>query len=87
MHTFTICLRLTPNTKRPLPKSIFDRLRHNPALNTREVKGHSAALGKVPKDHRFGPIRVDWVDMEPTEKGKDKVSDPGKGKYFSLSCL
>jgi len=79
MYIFNICLRLTPKTEPSLPKSIFSRLPHTPGLNTREIKGYSAALGKVPKDHRFGPIRVDWVDMEPVEKGKDKISGPVTG--------
>ena len=80
MHAFTIYIRLTPTVKKQLPKSIFDRLPHTPGLNTRQRKAPSAALGKVPKDHRFGPITVDWVDMEATDKGKEKGSELGKGK-------
>ncbi|KIM32818.1 hypothetical protein M408DRAFT_326546 [Serendipita vermifera MAFF 305830] len=79
MHAFTICLRLNPKAKERVPKYIFDRLPRTPGLNTRERRAPSAALGKVPKDHRFGPIALDWVDMEQTDKGKEKGSEAGKG--------
>lgn len=79
MHEFAIHLRLVPTQKAKLPKSIFDKLGHNPRLNTRDFKAPSAALGKAPKDHRFGPIRVDWTDMERKESVVDKNEGPGKG--------
>ncbi|KAG8836093.1 hypothetical protein FRC17_010026 [Serendipita sp. 399] len=80
MYDFAISLTLVASkASSPIPKHIFDKLPHNPKLNSRDYKAPSAALGKLPKDHRFGPIRVDWVDMEETDKGKDKASNASKG--------
>jgi hypothetical protein len=72
-------LRLVPAATAKLPNSIFDKLAHNRGLNTRDFKAPSAALGKVPKDRRFGPVRVDWVDMDTKDGPNDKNSGLGKG--------
>jgi hypothetical protein len=82
MHDFIICLRLIPGRQSIIPHSIFDKLPHNPDLNTSKFKAPSAALGKVPKDHRFGQLRVDWVDMDTSEKRKEINSESSKGKVM-----
>ncbi|KAG8858442.1 hypothetical protein FRB91_009752 [Serendipita sp. 411] len=80
MYGFAIILKLaTPKPSSLLPKHIFDKLSHNPKLNTRDHKPPSAKPGKVPKDYRFGPIRIDWVDMNEPNKAKDKVTNAAKG--------
>ena len=78
MHVYAFRLKVKRPAKKQLPQSIFDNLEHEPSLNTREFKAPSAALGKTPKDHRFGPVRVDWVDFE-DRKMNNKV-EVGKGE-------
>ena len=79
MHEFAIRLRLVPAATAKLSNSIFDKLAHDRGLNTRDFKAPSAALGKVRKEHRFGPVRVDWVDMDTKDGSNDKNSGLGKG--------
>jgi hypothetical protein len=79
MHEFAIRLRLVPAANTKLSNSIFDKLAHDRGLNTRDFKAPSAALGKVPRDHRFGPVRIDWVDMDTKENSNDKILGLGKG--------
>jgi hypothetical protein len=81
MHQFAIRLRFsTLSTDRhTLPKSIFDRLPHQPGLETREFKPPSGALGKIRKDYRTGLIRVDWVDMSSFQEKQKFAKDTSRG--------
>lgn len=83
MHEFAIHLRLAPEAKPILPSSIFDKLPHNLKPDTPEFKLPSATLRKASKDLRFGPIRVDWVDMERKADSIEKNAGAGKGECTS----
>ena len=86
MHQFAIRLRFTtlPGDRNTLPKSIFDRLPHQPGLETRELKLPSGALGKIPKDHRTSLIRVDWVDMSSFQEMQKFAKDTSRGASNGL---
>ena len=81
MHQFAIRLRFNTlsNDQDTLPKSIFDRLPHQPGLETREFKPPSGALGRIPKDHRTSLIRVDWVDMSSVQEKQKFAKDTSRG--------
>jgi hypothetical protein len=81
MHQFAIRLRFNTllNDRNTLPKSIFDRLPHQPGLETREYKFPSGALGRIRKDHRTGLIRVDWVDMSSFQEKQKFAKDTSRG--------
>jgi hypothetical protein len=68
-----------------LPKSIFDRLPHQPGLETREFKLPSGALGRIPKDHRTSLIRVDWVDMSSFQEKQKFAKDTSRGVSNGLA--
>ncbi|PVF99881.1 zf-UBP-domain-containing protein, partial [Serendipita vermifera] len=78
MHDFAIRFRLIPSSKTRLPSSIFDKPLDNQPIKDRDSNNPSIVESKDP---RFGPITIDWVDMESNEKGKDKEkSSTGHGK-------
>ena len=59
-----------------IPKSFFQHLpSHTPRPTTRQ----NAIINTARKDYRFGPIRIDWIDLGdmPLHTGKEK--DIGKG--------
>lgn len=86
MHQFAIRLRFNTisSDRSTLPQLIFDRLPHQPGLETREFKLPSAALGRIPKDHRTSLIRVDWVDMSSFQEKQKSAKDTSGGASNSL---
>lgn len=89
MHQFAIRLRFStpPNDRNTLPKTIFDRLPHQPGLETREFKPPSGALGRIRKDHRTGLIRVDWVDMSSYQEKQKFAKDTSRGVANRLALI
>ena len=89
MHQFAIRLRFNRplNDRNTLPKSIFDRLPHQPGLETREFKPPSGALGRIRKDHRTGLIRVDWVDMSSFQEKQKFAKDTSRGVSNRLAPI
>jgi len=44
-----------------IPKSIFERL---PSHTPRKTSRNNAILGSKRRDYRYGPIRIDWLDLK-----------------------
>ncbi|CAG8684197.1 670_t:CDS:2, partial [Acaulospora colombiana] len=74
---------LIPSSKTRLPSSIFDKLPDKQPVKHRDSKQPPVV---ATRDPRFGPITIDWVDMESNEKGKDKEKgSTGHGKAINES--
>jgi len=57
------------------PGSVFVKL---PAQTPKPTARRSATFNSRNKDYRFGPIRLDWVDFEMSEKTAGKAREYGR---------
>ncbi|KIJ62026.1 hypothetical protein HYDPIDRAFT_95269 [Hydnomerulius pinastri MD-312] len=67
-----------------IPKSLFQRL---PSQPTKPTSRRNALFNSAHKDYRFGPIRLDWIDLENmstavyTGKEKDSIRGPATATF------
>lgn len=54
-----------------IPKSIFESL---PSHTPRKTSRKNAILGSKRKDYRYGPIRIDWLDLESTSRPSSSIT-------------
>lgn len=78
-----------------VPKSIFESL---PSHNPRKTSKNKAILGSKRRDYRYGPIRIDWLDLkgssphttpsikETVEKPKGSVGEGTMDGELTLSA-
>ncbi|KAF8196745.1 BRCA1-associated protein [Mycena galopus ATCC 62051] len=64
-----------PSSDTFTPTSIFAKL---PAQTPKPTSRRSATFNPRNKDYRFGPIRLDWVDFEMSEKTVGKAREYGR---------
>ena len=57
-----------------MPTSIFESL---PSHTPRKTSKNKAILGSKRRDYRYGPIRIDWLDLE---SSSHSTSSTGKTK-------
>ncbi|KAF9786273.1 zf-UBP-domain-containing protein [Thelephora terrestris] len=88
MRGYHIRIRVTvkPATKSPakattwaadtfIPKSVFENL---PAHTPRETSRNNAILGSKRRDYRYGPIRIDWLDLKSSPPTTSSIEKPLK---------
>lgn len=60
-----------------IPKSIFESL---PSHIPRETSRKNAILGSKRRDYRYGPIRIDWLDLKSTSQTSPSIiKEPESG--------
>ena len=63
-----------------IPKSIFENL---PSHTPRKTSKNNAILGSKRRDYRYGPIRIDWLDLksspQPSSSNIEKPKTSAKG--------
>lgn len=82
MLGYHIRIVLHPNT--PLsanntfvPTSLFQ---HLPAQTPQQTARRNALFNPKPKDYRYGPIRLDWLDFDKTSTSMVNVREKGPGR-------
>lgn len=67
-----------------IPKSIFQTL---PSHTPRKTPRNNATLGSKKRDYRYGPIRIDWLDLKSSSQLSPSIQEPesrtGGGKMDS----
>ena len=72
-----------------VPSGLFHQL---PLHKPKPTSRRNALSNPANKDYRLGPVRLDWVDFEVTEKplhtamGKERAQQ-GRGWFFGMSRL
>ncbi|KAF8636412.1 hypothetical protein AX17_003594 [Amanita inopinata Kibby_2008] len=69
-----------PRAEQLIPRNIFSRL---PAQKPKPTTRRSTQADPLSKDYRFGPIRIDWMDIEGSNNPNQGISwqnrDRGRG--------
>ncbi|KAF7356872.1 RING finger protein ETP1 [Mycena venus] len=66
------------------PGSVFVKL---PAQTPKPTARRSATFNPRNKDYRFGPIRIDWVDFEMSEKTAGKAREYGRAEPAAATFI
>lgn len=70
-----------------IPKSIFESL---PSHTPRKTSRNNAILGSKRRDYRYGPIRIDWLDLkspsQPTSSIKESKASADGGTMDNASA-
>jgi len=59
-----------------IPKSIFESL---PSHTPRKTSRNNAILGSKRRDYRYGPIRIDWLDLKSSSQSYPSIKKPKNG--------
>ena len=59
-----------------VPKSIFESL---PSHTPKKTSRKNATLGSKRRDYRYGPIRIDWLDLKSASQPSSSIKKPKSG--------
>ena len=70
--TTTATARAAWTTDIFVPKSIFESL---PSHTPRKTSRNNATLGSKRRDYRYGPIRIDWLDLKSSSQTPSSIQE------------